>query len=594
MANEKWSEFPEQLTITSGSSLVGLDSGANVSFNPFSFGQDLLINSLTFGQGGFTEGLGSNLAVGNSALANNVSGIYNCAVGIGSLQGVIASRFNCGFGGFSGLNNEGNNNIFIGFQSGFRLGLNSNGNDNTLIGSLVGNGGGNSSGLDFLGGSGNTWIGEFVTGSDNIMSGTIGIGKWATPDPTTGSDIGSTGPGIAIGSSSFPVGFRGDGTSYPAGSANYWRMKINDTYYKLPILPDNTTITWPSSGALATTSSVVVLAPSADQTITGGYSLVVADTGNLQASSGNLISGSSGHAGFITSFPATAALGSISFVAANNAGNFANILTNLSSSAARTWSLPDSTGTIALTSQLPSSGTPLVALSGGTGVSNSFNLTISAASSINQNVTTTGTPIFSGITVNGTVAATGQITSGTSTGGTGGLLSLISPTAAKGFFKLTCMDNAGFFTVQMQNASFGQTSILTIPDPASSTASFILNKSSAGQTINSGLSVVGNFATTPAVSASSSLILGTAYQNTLGYDIVLTVYLSISAATSASILLGIGPTNTPTQQTIISGLTLATIGIVPITIYLPNNYYALLSTSGTITLTISGQQGMPV
>src|SRR5579872_7509872 len=73
----------------------------------------------------------------------------------------------------------------------------------------------------------------------------------------------------------------------------------------------------------------------------------------------------------------------------------------------------------------------------------------------------------------------------------------------------------------------------------------------------------------PVASAAATLALGTAYQNTAGYDVMVTVYISISSATSASILLGVGPTSTPTQQTIISGLTLAALGIVPINIYIP-------------------------
>lgn len=98
----------------------------------------------------------------------------------------------------------------------------------------------------------------------------------------------------------------------------------------------------------------------------------------------------------------------------------------------------------------------------------------------------------------------------------------------------------------------------------------------------------------PGASSAATLALGTAYQNTSGHDVMVTVYLAISTATNASILLGVGPTNTPTQQTIISSLTLAALGIVPVNIYIPNNYYALLSESGTITETISGQITMQI
>lgn len=102
------------------------------------------------------------------------------------------------------------------------------------------------------------------------------------------------------------------------------------------------------------------------------------------------------------------------------------------------------------------------------------------------------------------------------------------------------------------------------------------------------------FQTAPLPSDDSTLAIGSAYQNTLGYDVVIVVYLQVTSATSAGILLGVGGTNTPTQQTIVSGLSLLATGIIPVTIYLPNNYYALLSTSGTITAAISGQIVMPV
>lgn len=103
--------------------------------------------------------------------------------------------------------------------------------------------------------------------------------------------------------------------------------------------------------------------------------------------------------------------------------------------------------------------------------------------------------------------------------------------------------------------------------------------------------------TPPAASQSSSLILGTAYQNTFGYDVMLTVYISISNATNGNILLGVGPTNTPTQQTIIANYNSIPSSVhatVSVPIYLAKNYYALLSSSGTITVSIQGQIAIPV
>ena len=59
--------------------------------------------------------------------------------------------------------------------------------------------------------------------------------------------------------------------------------------------------------ALATTSTAVLLTPSADQSIT---------IHNLSVAQGNLIAGSSGHAGTVSSFPSTAANGSLLLAAA--------------------------------------------------------------------------------------------------------------------------------------------------------------------------------------------------------------------------------------------------------------------------------------
>jgi len=64
--------------------------------------------------------------------------------------------------------------------------------------------------------------------------------------------------------------------------------------------------------AIATTSTAVLLAPSGDQTITAH---------NLTVSQGNLQAGSSGHAGTVTSFPGTAANGSLILAAVNAGAN---------------------------------------------------------------------------------------------------------------------------------------------------------------------------------------------------------------------------------------------------------------------------------
>lgn len=116
----------------------------------------------------------------------------------------------------------------------------------------------------------------------------------------------------------------------------------------------------------------------------------------------------------------------------------------------------------------------------------------------------------------------------------------------------------------------------------------------AGHFSTNTLYVANGISTDPASSQPSYLSVGSAYQNNFGFDVVLTVYLAVTAATSADILLGVTNNPTPVQQTIISSLTTAALTIIPVTIYLPDGFYALLTTSGTISVTISGQQAMAV
>ncbi len=127
-----------------------------------------------------------------------------------------------------------------------------------------------------------------------------------------------------------------------------------------------------------------------------------------------------------------------------------------------------------------------------------------------------------------------------------------------------------------------------IIDTGSASVSYLT--SYVGDIVASSLISGSTFITDPGNSVGSSLALGVAYQNTLNADAMLTVYLAVSSATSGSILCGVGPSTIPTQQTIVSSITLASLNIIPVSVYLPANYYAVISTSGTIAVTISGQQ----
>jgi hypothetical protein len=204
-----------------------------------------------------------------------------------------------------------------------------------------------------------------------------------------------------------------------------------------------------------------------------------------------------------------------------------------------------------------------------------------------------GLPI-SGIASLGTGVATAL---GNNVTGSGGIALAASPTFTTpvlGTPTSGTLTTCTGLPVSTGISGFGTGVATALAANVSGSGSIALTTSPTFTTPNLGVASATSLSTAPAASQTPGLTVGAAWQNTYGYDVVLTVYVAVSAATSASILLGVGTTNTPTQQTIVSGLTLAALGIISVPIYVPTNYYALLSTSGTITQTISGQIAMPV
>lgn len=101
--------------------------------------------------------------------------------------------------------------------------------------------------------------------------------------------------------------------------------------------------------------------------------------------------------------------------------------------------------------------------------------------------------------------------------------------------------------------------------------------------------LTGGFSSTPVASSvattafGSSLTLGTAKQNTTGYDILVNIVLSVTVATTATIILGVGPTSTPATNTAVS--TFSITGDFTLCAIVPNNYYLLVDKTGTLTST---------
>ena len=101
----------------------------------------------------------------------------------------------------------------------------------------------------------------------------------------------------------------------------------------------------------------------------------------------------------------------------------------------------------------------------------------------------------------------------------------------------------------------------------------------------SGTPTAGTVRTAPpashtAISFGTSLTLGTALQNTLGYDILVNICVSVTAAVSANFQIGVGSTNTPTKDNILPA-SISAAETFTVCVIVPHNYYVLLDKTGT-------------
>lgn len=101
-----------------------------------------------------------------------------------------------------------------------------------------------------------------------------------------------------------------------------------------------------------------------------------------------------------------------------------------------------------------------------------------------QDIDTTSNVAFGTVTTSGAIQAIGgRLFSGSIAGGFSGGIGLFSPTAAMGSLQFVARDNFGNFGMVVTNATIGQVSTITIPDPVASTANFILSSAGAIQHI---------------------------------------------------------------------------------------------------------------
>jgi len=83
---------------------------------------------------------------------------------------------------------------------------------------------------------------------------------------------------------------------------------------------------------------------------------------------------------------------------------------------------------------------------------------------------------------------------------------------------------------------------------------------------------------------TATLTAGTSIQNNLGYNILVNICVSVTSSTSATIVLGVGSATGPTTNTVIPSFTVAAATQFTFSAIVPNQYWLLVNTTGTIVV----------
>ena len=116
----------------------------------------------------------------------------------------------------------------------------------------------------------------------------------------------------------------------------------------------------------------------------------------------------------------------------------------------------------------------------------------------------------------------------------------------------------------------------------------------ASGTFTGGLVTVPVSSNTATTAYGTSLTAGTALRNTTGYDLLVNICATVTAATTATFVMGVGSTSTPTTNTVVPSFTVAATTQFTFSAIVPNNYYLLVNDTGTITLSSLTIQSCPL
>lgn len=151
-----------------------------------------------------------------------------------------------------------------------------------------------------------------------------------------------------------------------------------------------------------------------------------------------------------------------------------------------------------------------------------------------------------------------------------------------GFF----LKSGALIAAQMFGASFSTNQ--NTPDDGSGNSN-IIGSLGIGPS-NTHPSVAGTIATAPpsshtVIAALGQLTFGTAYQNTLSYDVWVTVTYQRITSAAGTITAGVGSTSTPTADTA-EGSLASLNGDNSLTYKVPAGYYLLLATTGSVAVSV--------
>lgn len=508
MADIKWSAFSTTATSTTGDTLVGLHSGNNYQFGlspaPSALGLSLWDSHSNFSANSFLSGYASTATAATTTTLTVSSAYQQFFTGSTTETVVLPMTSTLALGqSFYIVNNS--TGVVTVESSGLNTVQAMAAGTSLLVTCIL------TSGTTAA-----SWNIEYGSqGGGSVSAGLINQLAWysATGDVVSGLTIVNSA-GLTTTSGGVPtwVAYTGSGA---------------------PVLANTPALITPNIGAATGTS--------------------LTTTGALTASGGALISGaSSGSQGTLLLWSPTTATGFFVVQPQANSGNYQNTLQNAVTTAARAWTLPDATGTIALTGS-SASGYVLLAPSG------------------NQTIT------------NGALLITNGLAVGSAAGGSNNVLQSFSPTTLKGNLVLQAANNTGNTQVIITNAAFGQGSVLTLPDPGTGSATFGINTGSL-----TGGHLVSYNGTTGLLQDSGigSTTTGAGAIVLANTPTLITPVLG--AATATSINFGGSSLSTyTTGGTFTPVFNLSTAGDLSVTYTLQNGYYSVIGNIITVVVSMS-------